>query len=496
MSRTLSRLLTALLIVALAATGVAANADAQATTLEFEDAPPATTTDRHASFVFNQDTTATCHLDGEAYEPCASPVFVLDLALGNHTFTVATTTGATIEHEWVITSIFDEASDDLLPASRQPADAEQNSWRGIFRINCDFSHSSYNDPIVFPGQEGAAHLHRFYGHTEVDHLTTVESLYSTGSSTCQGGELNRSAYWVPALLTPHTNDAEWAAVPAVVGGDDVAHEVFYYSAAVDDLDSIQPIPAGLRMVAGDPSATPDNPQDTSIVRWHCQSWEANDRTNPQFSATIPECEAPDRLRLDIFFPSCWNGTDLDSADHTSHMSYPVQEVIDGTTTTVCPDSHPVPIIRPSYHYAFGVKPAVFDPETASSSRWRLSSDAYTVTSELDGGASIHADWFNGWHPEVMEAILETCIQDALDCHDGNLANGFRLGDVSAGVQNEPQVINGGLGDHSMHSHDAGEHETATSDMPTSLDPGAAETERDRPPRPTRPSRPASPDRPR
>lgn len=159
--------------------------------------------------------------------------------------------------------------------------------------------------------------------------------------------------------------------------------------------------------ATSPTGTPDDPQDTSVVRWHCQSWESNDATNPTFSATIPECEAPDRVRMDIFFPSCWNGVDLDSEDHKSHMAYPIK---DDSGTVVCPDSHPVPIVRPSYHYAF-----------------------------------------NGWHPSVIEAILETCIQDRLDCHDGNLGNGFRLPDVFEGAQNDPEVINDGLG--AMGGHD-------------------------------------------
>jgi len=118
---------------------------------------------------------------------------------------------------------------------------------------------------------------------------------------------------------------------------------------------------------------------------------------------------------------------------------------DSSGETVCPDSHPVPLVRPSYHFAFGVKPDVYDPGTRTSAGWRLASDSYTVTGNTPGGASLHADWFNGWHPEVMEAILEHCVQGALDCHDGNLANGFRLSDVRDGPGTEPDVFGDGLG---------------------------------------------------
>lgn len=36
----------------------------------------------------------------------------------------------------------------------------------------------------------------------------------------------------------------------------------------------------------------------------------------------------DGLRMELMFPSCWNGRDLDTADHKSHMAYPTT-VIDG-----------------------------------------------------------------------------------------------------------------------------------------------------------------------
>ena len=425
----------------------------------FTETPPENTYNRYASFAIESSSTdLSCRLDDTAFEACQTQVFYTDVGEGSHTFTVKdNSTGEEISFSWTVISVFESNSVDVIPATQIPNKAEPRSWRGIIRINCDFSHSSYNDPIVFPDEEGAAHLHRFYGNTLIDHTTTLESIITTGDSTCQGDELNRSAYWIPALLAPEYDlvtgerlldddgNPAWTAVPAVVGTNEEAHEVFYYSAGVDDLDSIQPVPVGLRMIAGNAKATLSDTQDTSIVRWHCQSWESNDANNPRWSATIPECSAPDRVRLDIFFPSCWNGVDLDSPDHKSHMAYPIRD--SDTGEMVCPSSHPVPIVRPSYHYAFGVRPEVFDPVTRSSTGWRLSSDSYTVTAEAQGGASLHGDWFNAWHPEVMEAMLETCIQQAYDCHNGNLANGWRLSEAQEGIQNEPAIINDGHGHH-------------------------------------------------
>lgn len=428
----------------------------------FASTPEQVTLSRHAKFIFSAPDASgyECRVDSEAFSTCDQEVFLVDVGPGAHSFDVRANStgssfGATERFDWSIASLFTEANDDLIPTNVVPDFVAPNSWRGIIRINCDFSHSSYNDPIVFPGEEGAAHLHRFYGNTAVDHSTDLETLYTQGESTCQGNLLNLSAYWVPALLAPSydqitgdrildaAGEPAWKVVPAVVGNDDEAHEVFYYSAGIDDVEAIQPVPAGLRMIAGEHSTMPGAEQDSTIARWHCQSWDSDDATNPRFSATIPECEAPDRVRMDLFFPSCWDGTNLDSDNHKDHMAYPINDPQSGNT--VCPATHPVVIARPSYHYAFGVKPEVYEPTTRSSKGWRLAADMYQVSEATPGGLSLHGDWFNGWHPEIMELLLDTCIKQGYDCHDGNLTNGYRLSGTREGTGEEPPIIDQGRG---------------------------------------------------
>lgn len=430
--------------------------------------PTSVSKDPFAVFHFSADALADleCQLDNADYVACSSPYTVYPLATGPHTLSVRAVSGEqvvsdTVKVDWTVSGIFGDQYDasvhsDLVATQVMPEAVVDNSWRGILRINCDFAHSSYDDPIVFPGQDGVAHLHRFYGNTLLDETSTTQSLFTAGESSCQGNTLNRSSYWVPALLAPvydpqtgqqtvdESGDPAWQAVPAVVGNDDEAHEIFYYSAGVDDLASIQSIPLGLKMIAGNHMRQADMQQDTSIVRWHCQSWESSDASNPEWSTSIPECIAPDRVRMDIFFPSCWNGVDLDSADHKSHMAYPIDS--NGPAGMVCPETHPVPIIRVSFHYAFGVKPEVYNPASRSSRGWRLASDMYEVSTQTPGGMSLHGDWFNAWHPEALQAILDGCIKNELDCHDGNLANGYRLTGTRPGTQVEPAVVNQGLGE--------------------------------------------------
>ena len=101
----------------------------------------------------------------------------------------------------------------------------------------------FDDPIVYPGRPGAAHLHVFFGNTGIDANSTVSSLMNSGNSTCRGGTLNRSSYWFPAMYDSQSGEVQTP--------DD---GIFYYKTGYNmDATTIRPMPAGLRMIAGDVS---------------------------------------------------------------------------------------------------------------------------------------------------------------------------------------------------------------------------------------------------
>jgi hypothetical protein len=260
---------------------------------------------------------------------------------------------------------------------------------GAFRTVCDFSHMNFDDPIVFPGQPDKSHLHAYFGNTEVDHSSTRQSIATTGNSTCRGGIVNRTAYWVPALVD--TTDGS-VVEPEPLS---VYYKTGYYGIPPSQ---INPMPAGLRMIAGNSKASGPQP---GVVHWKC---EANGAVH---SASIPSCPVGDAVVMVVDFPQCWNGTDLDSADHKSHMAYP--------SGGRCPGSHPVAIPVITYNVLYPVTAAT------NTSRWRLASDNYDPA--LPGGWSIHADWFDGWNVAIKNAFIEHCDRAAVDCHSHLLGDG-------------------------------------------------------------------------
>lgn len=58
---------------------------------------------------------------------------------------------------------------------------------------------------------------------------------------------------------------------------------------------------------------------------------------------LPNTNCPDGVRGQVFLPSCWDGVNLDSANHKSHVAYP-SNVDSGT----CPPTHPIRFISLFY----------------------------------------------------------------------------------------------------------------------------------------------------
>lgn len=270
---------------------------------------------------------------------------------------------------------------------------------------------SYDDPIVFPGQRSAAHLHQFFGNTATDFTSTYESLRSGGSGTCQGGPLNRTAYWVPAML----NASEKVVVPDYF-------EIYYKgNGSQAMIRSIQTNPNGLRMIAGYDMNNPGAPSYT----W--ATWSCNGGAK---SHTLPACGSGGVLKVELRFPMCWDGKALDAADHRSHMAYGTGGGGWTTAQGGCPSSHPIhlPELTLMAYYT----------SDGNSQNWHLSSDRMPGMTHANG-STFHADWFGAWDPVIQETWTQECIREMRNCVWGQLGDGTRLID-HRGTYNGPQIL--------------------------------------------------------
>jgi hypothetical protein len=62
------------------------------------------------------------------------------------------------------------------------------------------------------------------------------------------------------------------------------------------------------------------------------------------TSAFPSTPCPGGIRATVIFPSCWDGVNLDSPDHQSHVAYsPGSEALGGLAGDKCPEGFPVRI---------------------------------------------------------------------------------------------------------------------------------------------------------
>ncbi len=233
-----------------------------------------------------------------------------------------------------------------------------------FVSKCTYSHSAPDDPIVFPGQEGASHRHDFFGNPSTDASSTYTSLRATDGTTCQL-EGDEAAYWVPALY-----DSGELVVPT--------RATVYYRNGGKDRSSIRAFPAGLKVVA----------KDRNVRTFYaCQRPPGGGENE----TSVPTCPSGYSLVIRYRFPDCWDGRNLDSADHTSHMRFASQ----GS----CPSTHPrpMPLLTLNVHYP--------------------SDGGDVVLGSPDMPVAPHADFFNAWEQGRLQRLVFVCLRAGRNCGD-------------------------------------------------------------------------------
>ncbi len=202
--------------------------------------------------------------------------------------------------------------------------------QGEFVSNIAFSHRATADPIVSPGNAKFMHAHDFFANTSTDENSTVGSLLAAGSTAAQPTN-NLSTYWTPSLINEGTDGlgGEWSYVTPE------ASSIAYYSVLQpNDPNLLVNMPTGLKMITG--SAKPDQRQSRAQVFWNYIGESASYDHIPLGDEwrDLP-------LQAVVLFQDHWNGEQLDSHDHKSHLSYGAGS-----------DAHPllIPQLQLQIHY--------------------------------------------------------------------------------------------------------------------------------------------------
>jgi Domain of unknown function (DUF1996) len=215
-------------------------------------------------------------------------------------------------------------------------------------------------------------------------------------------------------------------------------------------DNIQSFPDNFGMIAGDSGQRnftwpiPDPPKSDwsgnqlsqfalqqKAIGFNCLNYKAPPEPSlyrhylPDKDYMDERCE--DGIRFELMFPSCWNGKDVDSPDHKSHMAYP-NLVMTGN----CPEGFETRLVSLLY-------------ETIWNTYAFKGEDGRFVISNGDPtGFGYHGDFIQGWDPGFLKQAIDTCTNPSgliEDCHLFNLQDDRTQGQCHFAIPRELEKEN-------------------------------------------------------
>ncbi len=271
------------------------------------------------------------------------------------------------------------------------------------------------DPIVNRGSTMSMHEHQFFGFTEWDSIgQPYNANYSdlVNKKTSCNVVTDSAAYWTPTLR--YTTGSK-ALVPIL------RSEAYYRpwdGKLTDPSSQTQAFPNDLRLVAGNPSAMMPSEMNLSVVSWSCSNTSTKS-TREGFKFRTPEeancatarpiagqANNPNAVALTVVvkFPTCWDGqlnnhtVAGNTADFVGDPSSTITQHVAYRVGNQCPVGFPVKI-----------------PELRYVSSWSYKGNGRNiqVSSGMGTGAgkgyTWHADFWNTWPEDSMQAMVSTCI---------------------------------------------------------------------------------------
>ncbi|MGW1497039.1 DUF1996 domain-containing protein [Streptomyces mirabilis] len=198
-----------------------------------------------------------------------------------------------------------------------------NASRGTFTTQCGVNaNKNFNtdNVIVAPGvTNGAHHLHDYVGNQKVNAFSSNQTFLQGGTS-CQNKSDLSSYYWPVVRIQNGTQDFDQNKDGGGKEGN-VGKILTPVSAQIKYVGSpaskVVAMPQFLRIITGDAKTT-TNGLANANAHWSCTGFE----NKVQLTSQYPICPQGSKVVRTFAFQSCWDGQNIDSANHRTHVAFP------------------------------------------------------------------------------------------------------------------------------------------------------------------------------
>ncbi|MFJ8362142.1 DUF1996 domain-containing protein [Streptomyces sp. NPDC093984] len=273
---------------------------------------------------------------------------------------------------------------------------------GSFETKCGVDENKNHNTdnvIVAPGvKNGAHHLHDYVGNQSNDAFATNDT-FAAAQTSCQDQQDKSSYYWPVLRVQDGTQDfdqnADGGGKEGNVGRILVARQAEIRFTG-SPTSKVVAMPRFLRIITGDAKAFTNGPKNAN-AHWSCTGFE----DKVQLTDKYPICPQGSEVVRSFAFQSCWDGQNIDSANHRTHVAF-----ADGSGT--CPNGFKA-IPQLTMRLVYDVpQPVVENGQVRN---------AYAVDGfpeQLHKPITDHDDFINVMTDELMNQVVD-CVNTGKRC---------------------------------------------------------------------------------
>lgn len=300
----------------------------------------------------------------------------------------------------------------------QTPQAQADASRGTFTTSCGVNAEGLfnsDNVIVAPGvSNGAHHFHDYVGNQANNAFAGDDDLANGDTSCVDQGD--KSSYYWPVLRLQNGTQEQDANSPGGGtegnAGEIVTPKQVTLTFVGNPRSKVTAMPRLLRIITGDAKAFVNGPANAN-ASWSCTGFE--DR---QLKDKYPLCPQGSDVVRTFKFQSCWDGRNIDSANHRTHVAF---AAADGTCSN---GFQAIPQL---------VQRIVYDVDAPSLGDGGRTTPLFAVDSfpeQLHKPVTDHGDFINVFDEGLMKEMVD-CINGGRNCGAG-------AGDGSGSGEEEPQ----------------------------------------------------------